>query len=141
MSKVEGQRRRRQVELLRDRACRQSFRTPLYQQAINGETRGLRQGGECIDDLRRFHISRIMETSVPGQPRAPDRIRYGACYLSGALPSLARSIAKNAKQSATCKSTPHAHAGPAGVLACSGAGGAKREGSSQATGPGALCDG
>ena len=65
MREVEGKRRRRQVEFLADRAGGQSFGSALDEQPVDGETGGLRQRAQRVDDLQRFHVSRIMVISMP----------------------------------------------------------------------------
>src|SRR6266850_5328828 len=66
---VERQRRRGQLELFADASRRQPFGPGLDQQAVRLEPRLLGEGGERVDDLRHFHISRIMETTRRCQVR------------------------------------------------------------------------
>src|SRR5438132_10842043 len=56
---------RRQLELFADAPGGEPFGPGLDQQAIRLEARLLREGGEGVDDLHHFHISRIMETTRP----------------------------------------------------------------------------
>jgi ACR3 family arsenite transporter len=60
MRKVEGKRRGRQIEFFADRARREFLRTIFDKQAVHGEASDLRQRAQGIDELCRFHISRIM---------------------------------------------------------------------------------
>jgi hypothetical protein len=60
---MERERRRRQLELLADRACGESRRAGLDQEAEDRQTRLLSEGGKGWDRLLRFHISNNMEMS------------------------------------------------------------------------------
>src|SRR5438876_10139662 len=66
---VKRERGGRQLELLADATGGEPFGPGSDQQAIRHEARLLRQGGERVDDLRHFHISRIMEITRACQAR------------------------------------------------------------------------
>src|SRR5216684_3106999 len=58
---MKRERGRRQLEFFADASRRQPFGPGLDQQPVRLEARLLGEGGERVDDLRHFHISRIME--------------------------------------------------------------------------------
>src|SRR5437870_1399253 len=64
---VKRKRGRRQLELFADAPGGEPFGPGLHQQAIGLEARLLGEGRERVDDLRHFHISRIMEMTLTCQ--------------------------------------------------------------------------
>src|SRR5438067_2035031 len=84
---VKRERRRRQLELFADAPGREPFGPGLDQQAIGLKAGLLGEGGERVDDLRHFHISRIMEITRACQARChPPAVRVNA-----SLPASAKS--------------------------------------------------
>src|SRR5258706_2579152 len=88
MREMEGERRRRQVELLTDAAGGEALGAGFDQETVGLQSRFLCEGGERVDDVRHFHISRIMETTAECQarrktasarPPGPPRRRGRAC--------------------------------------------------------------
>src|SRR5437762_11490935 len=76
---VKRERGRRQLELFADAPGGEPFGPGLDQQAIRLEARLLREGGERVDDLHHFHISRIMEITRACQARCqPPGVRVNA---------------------------------------------------------------
>ena len=70
-------------------AGRQPFGPGLDQQAVRLEPCLLGEGGECIDDLRHFHISRIMEMTPACQARCQPpgvRVKVSAPASAKSLP-------------------------------------------------------
>src|SRR2546428_11030116 len=73
---VKRERGRRQLELFADAPGGEPFGSGLDQQPVGLEARLLSEGGERVDDLHHFHISRIMEITPACQARCqPPGIR------------------------------------------------------------------
>src|SRR2546428_7551247 len=82
---VKRERGRGQLELFADASRRQPFGPGLDQQAVGLETRLLGKGSEGVDDLRHFHISRIMEITRACQARCqPPGVRVKLSAPAGA---------------------------------------------------------
>ena len=64
---MEGQRRRREAELLADAAGRHALRPRLDEQPEDAEPRLLRERGERVDRFLGFHVSNNMEIITVGQ--------------------------------------------------------------------------
>src|SRR5687767_1939137 len=65
---VEGQRRGWKLELFADRACGKTVPPCPDQQPEDRQAGILRESGEGLDCLRRFHVSRIMEMTAVVKP-------------------------------------------------------------------------
>src|SRR5258708_4317734 len=70
MREMEGQRRRRQVELLADAAGGEALGAGFHQETVGLQSRFLCEGGERVDNILHFHISRIIETTAQCQASA-----------------------------------------------------------------------
>ena len=64
---VEGQRGRRDVELLGDHARGEAVRCVLDQQAEHREPARLRERRQCGEDLGRFHVHKTIDLVDPRQ--------------------------------------------------------------------------
>jgi len=84
---MERKRGRRDAELLADCACGKARGASLDQPAKDRQARLLRQGGEGLHGLLRFHISRIMEMKRVGCQAALAGTRIKARTVKAATPS------------------------------------------------------
>src|SRR3989442_2676138 len=82
---VKRERGGRQLEFLADAPGGEPFGPGLDQQAIRLQARLLGEGGEGVDDLRHFHISRILEITRACQARCqPPGVRVKVSTPAGA---------------------------------------------------------
>jgi hypothetical protein len=84
---MERKRGRRNPELLADCPCRKARRARPDQPAKDREARLLREGGEGLHGLLRFHISRIMEMKQAGCQAVFAGSRIKASTVKAATPS------------------------------------------------------